>query len=550
MKLQSNSPREFIFNLRDTLSGTLSDRTRMCAYWDSQYFCGAPPDVEYPAIVNVVAPPIDTRAGNLFSPDNLSFRLEYDIDAEDPTLLMAQRAASYLSRHIRDSDVDIEFSDAVKLALRHGSAFFQLGWDDEALTADTIPMSCLGVSDEKAKGLHEQDAILVRYTASADGVREWLAKVRSDIVIPGMPGEPGTASPISETDRVILGLNQPIGGNSSVQAGFVNLMPPRPVKPSEKSILRQVEIDALWIWDTERQNYASVFVIEGRDCVGTDRWRNFFGIKGFHPYTYVCPDPVKGYLFGRSAIADLQEPQTFTRKRVQDYDKILEMRARPAHIGFGATQRGEIYQQALDRPGGWITETGPMAKVTAYAPEMPQELPGSIAAGMEWAREHAGQPPVVQGRGETGVRAQVHAESLTLAASARERNPALRVQRQCGDMGHLAFEILKAKCADQITDGSGGSFLLSSLPSGYHIAANGFSASPLFAAEHRLIATELLKAGAIGAEEFLDMLNVQDADRYRHALKKREAAQAKLMQEHPELITTLGKAKGGGGRKH
>lgn len=535
MRLPYENPREFVLNLRETLTASMQNRARECAYWDAQFYAGAPPDVLDPAILNVSKGALLTRVGNLFSPDNLSFRIEYDAGTDDPTLQMAARAASFISREVRDAEQDLDFGDGVELALRHGSAFHQLEWDGESLVGDTIPMYACGVGDEQAKDLHAQDAFLFRYSVPAESLRAWLQRIGSAIAVPGNASDGGDAHE-SEIDRVVFGMVQPIGNNSPGQAGFVNLLPRRPQQPPTTSVLRQAEVDAIWIWNDAKQDYASVFVIDGREVVGADRWRNFFGIKGEHPYTLICPDRVKNYIFGRSSLADVCETQTFVRKRVQDFDRIIEQQAKPSRVGIGTTAAVEKYRAAQEVPGSFVQESGAMAKLESLAPQMPPNMTESISAGAEWARDQMGQPPVVQGRGERGVRAQAQIEGMMLAASAPERRPALRLLRQCGDMGHKAQLILAAKSGELISDGRGGEFLLSSLPNGFHLWANGWSMSPLFALERKATAEALLHAGAIGPEQYLDMLNVPNSDTLRDALQKREAAEAKLIQQHPELL--------------
>ena len=209
------------------------------------------------------------------------------------------------------------------------------------------------------------------------------------------------------------------------------------------------------------------------------------------------------------------------------------MQADPAHIGFGAINTPDVYRQQLRSPGGFVNETGPNAKVQAQVPQLPEGLLPSIEAAISWAASSANKPPVVQGRGEKGVRAGAHAETLMTAASAAERRPALQAVRQCGDLGDLALEILKIKDATTLPDGKGGTFTLESMPDGFHVYCNGHTASPLFASEYRATVDELLRAGAIGPEEYLDMLNPAGADMLRNALKKREAAQAKMVESLP-----------------
>ena len=167
MKLPTKDPRNFILSMRQSLMGSQPQRTRDCQNFDSLFYAGATLDKESAAIANVIAPRIRTQAGNLFSPDNLAFRIEYERNMDEAILLQAVSAGSFLSRELRDADADIEFGDGVELALRHGTAFGQVTWNGDGLACDIIQMSAFGVLNEKANELAAQPAFMVSYSVPA-----------------------------------------------------------------------------------------------------------------------------------------------------------------------------------------------------------------------------------------------------------------------------------------------------------------------------------------------------------------------------------------------
>lgn len=544
MKLPTERPRDFILDMRQTLLGSMQQRGKDAQNWDALFWSGATNDKITAAIINIIRSRILTQVGNLFSPDRLSFRLEYELGAPDEVLMQAQHAASFLSRELREVDADLEFGDAVELAVRHGWAGGQLIWEDDKLCANAIRGEAFGVLDETCGSLAEQPAFMVSYNIPAVEFEQMVMKFPGGGTIAskfdGQEGE--SAAQMSDSTRLVLGLNQPIGSGSTSQAGFINLLPRPPFIPSANSIGRQVAIDAIWLKQDDG-TWATVYVVEGNETIGTDRWRNFMAVdeKGAEnaelakrtPYFGVCAYPVKGSFFGRSQIADIYEPQNFLRKKLADADHILDMQSDPAHVGFGAINTAEIYRQALREPGGWVTESGPNAKVTPFKPDMPESMLQWVEAVVEGASDAANQPPVVQGRGESGVRAGAHAETLMTAASSRERRPAQRIVRQCGDMGDLAMAILRVKCAEQIPDGKDGTFILDSLDDGYHVYCNGHTASPLFAAEYRANVQLLVQTGGMDAEGVLDAINPEGYDTLLAALKRRQKQQQQTIQSLP-----------------
>ena len=550
MILPTQNPRNFVMEIRETLLRSMQQREKDVMNWRALFYAGATIDQDAPAIANIITSRIRTQAGNLFSPDNLTFRLEFDPNFPIEILQWASAIGSDLSRKLRAADADLEFGDAVEAALIDGSCFGQLDWDGEQFACDTIMHPAVGVLNERAKGLHEagQDAILVRYAMPIEALKVWLRKFKraenvADVFDSKQQDAARDWNEMGESTRVVLGLNQPIGSASPSQAGFVNLLPRMPHVPSAGMAGREVTIDAIWLKDTKRDDWATVYVIDGNETIGTDIWRNCLGVKGCHPYFLINPFPVKGNIFGHSMVAFLAEQQNFLRKHSAGMDHIMDMREDPAHVGFSAIQTSETYRQALRSPGGWVTETGPGAKVQPFAPEFPSELIPALELVANYASDAANQPPVSQGRGESGVRAGAHAETLLTAASARERRPAHRTVRQCGDMGHLALEILKVKCAEELP----GNITFDTLPEGYHVLCNGYTASPLFAMEHRAILNDMLRAGAIGPEEYLHGLNPQGLDMMLAALKNREQQQAELVRSLPpeERVKLIAK----GGRK-
>lgn len=552
MKLPTSEPRTFILELRQSLMGSMALRERDCATWDYLFYTGANSG-EAAAIANMVPSRIKSMAGNTFSPDRLTFRLEYDQTADDPAIQRGTKTASWLSRELRDAEADLEFGDGVELAYRHGSALGSVNWNGNAFEVTTIPMAAVGVANEYSNSLYiKQPAFMVSYTIPVEEFRRDILKFRGTAdVASAFDGKGDNAMEMGEGTRVVLGLNNPIGynpfssafspafGGSSAQAGYVSLLPRAPYVPTAGMRMRQVQVDAIWMQKDDGK-WATALVIEGSETIGTDQWRNFLAmapdghedpdLAHRHPYFYICPTPVKGSFFGRSAIADFAEGQGFIRRRADDYDRILAKIANPTYVGFGAAITPDIWNQARRDGVNFIQETGPASKIQPFAPEaaaVPQ-LVTALELGGEWLSEAANSPPVVQGRGERGVRAGAHAETLLTAASVRERRPALRAVRQCGDMGDVALAIARVKCAELIDGG-----LAHSLEDGFHVYCNGYTASPMFAIEYRQMLDDLLKAGAIGPEEYLELRNPEGEDMLKSALHRRQEREEKVVESLP-----------------
>lgn len=81
-----------------------------------------------------------------------------------------------------------------------------------------------------------------------------------------------------------------------------------------------------------------------------------------------------------------------------------------------------------------------------------------------------------------------------------------------------------------------GEFLLSQLPDDFHVGVDSHSASPAFSEDSKRLAAELMKSGALSHADFIRLMQPQHADMLIAAAERREAAQAKLLEQHPEIL--------------
>ena len=76
-----------------------------------------------------------------------------------------------------------------------------------------------------------------------------------------------------------------------------------------------MELDETWVWDDERDDWAT-FQMIGDDLMimGEDQILNAFAydtttlqsaesLKGSHPYSEFCVNPIDGYFWGRSEVS-------------------------------------------------------------------------------------------------------------------------------------------------------------------------------------------------------------------------------------------------------
>lgn len=142
----------------------------------------------------------------------------------------------------------------------------------------------------------------------------------------------------------------------------------------------------------------------------------------------------------------------------------------------------------------------------------------------------------MQGTGEQGVRAGTHASSLQRSASARIKDRALRVERQCADLLGLCFSVMADKDPTMYGEKNGEGYLLSQVPEDRAIRVDAHSSSPAFQEDNKQLAFALKKADAITNEGLLMMVHPPMLDQLLQQLADKQAAQQKFAQEHPDLI--------------
>jgi hypothetical protein len=182
----------------------------------------------------------------------------------------------------------------------------------------------------------------------------------------------------------------------------------------------------------------------------------------------------------------------------------------------------------------------------------------------------------MQGRGESGVRAQGHAEVLAHMASPRFKDRALLVERQVACVGGLGLALLKARYAHILTawimpkdqtfierilmkmgikpEGIQDKllpdddlklppaqgmkpipFIMHQLPKNAKITVSSHSSSPALSRDTRSLVFDLFKLGVYSPEQLLTNTNPPNAEEALEDLRRKEIAEAEFAAAHPDL---------------
>jgi hypothetical protein len=539
-------------NIAKQCMNDVQDRMDQYVRWRNYTYSGCA-DVSKPAILNKVGPHIDRTSSQLFSPSEVRFLVEFGTVADKEWQQREYTIGRHLSDEFHGSNADLCFSEGVNWALVYGAAFTKTLWNvgktkDGRETGGKVDPHLvmpyqIGVWRPDINGLDRQEAFChVTYIGRSDLWRRLAGHSDRDSIMAkvGKASLERTEDDIDNiVHQVIIGGITPVTqGTASGTKGTVDVSNfiglPQLSHEAARDLVRFVE---LWIKDDDRGDYTTLQYVDPDILIeGGDKKRNIF-MDGHHPFRLIQPNPQRGLFWGRSEIADLQLLQDILARRLDDIAHIWRLRAQPPRALIGFSQLTDEARAAFSSPNGLIMNENPNAKIEPLAPDLPQEAFQQVDSIVRYFDETAGFPAVMRGEGEPGMRSGQQTDSMTRTASARLRDRALIVERECAEMGALVLDILRDKDPTSFPiEGTTEGFLLDQMPDIVKVTVDSHSSSPAFTSDHRQLAFSLARAQAIGPEGLLRLVNPPQLDMLLNELHEKEKRQAELMRQHPELL--------------
>jgi len=542
------------------------------------------------AIFNKTFAYIETVASYLYSPVELRAMLSLPRRFSNAVnLAKNSTAADELNERVRDSGLDMKVEAANVWSLVKGKTFIKLLWGDGNFDPYVVQPEYMGV-------LHE-DRDTLDYKMEAFVHVSFISKSQFRDFIRGRPNEAelmrkaymymktgkDTGKPDQDniTRQVILGGLTPfqMAGQATQQnasRGMVDwLGTPRPIF-DPKTMEDLIRIDELWVWDSDRDDWTTIQLF-GEDTLleGYLTRRNIFAqaagsmktandsnpLQGCHPFTEFCVNPIDGYFWGDSEVRLVALLQKALNARINGINTLLRRQERPPWIFSGSTSVNQNAFAKLTKPDGYLADSNPNMKAQRMTVEIPQGLYES-KADMEADFDKIGSfSPTLQGRGESGVRAQAHAETLVRTGSPRFKDRALAAERSVEATLELGLSLMKAHIPDKFVawvapgvkspelapkdeeivedppaDGMMPVvFQLQHLNPAAKARVDSHSGSPAFAHETRALLFDLLKAGAATPEQLVEHTNPPGAGEMIAGIEKRQIEQAKFLAAHPEV---------------
>jgi len=524
----------------------------------------------------------------LYSPADLRFAIDYYGQVSPAERAKAATAAPILLSHIRSGDVDTACRDAVLWSLIKGKTFLKLNWSRQGFDPYLIQPETFGVLRPDITDLKRQEAFVhtTFYTRSRfmdlllnanlpDARINELMKEVDKYSQQQRGGEaPDQYTVLKQMQVGGLYPYQAAGNPQNQSGGVANwLLAPQPTLRADV-IEKLIPYDELWVWDTYREDWATISMVGDTIVFGGEARFNAFSeqfkstgdeenpLKGRHPFIEFCPYRMDAYFWGYSAVAGVALLQRSINRRIDGISNMLRKEEDPPRFMSGSTSINANAYAKLNRPGGYWTDGNPNAKIQDLQKEIPGDLWRSFHELNAMFDLAGGFPAATRGEGEGSVRSQGHFEGLLRTGAARHKDPSLMLERSIEEVGALGLDILKAKDTTPMT-----AWLMPGIKSlevdrdpnpaleppapgmqpvtfqFHHLADNakvttdGHSQSPAFRQEARELAFALNQRGAMPPKRLVEATAPANADAILEDIERSDIEKAELIRQHPELLT-------------
>ena len=514
------------------------------------------------ALINMLNNHLTRTADYLFSPVELQFAIDFGRPKRPLDYERAKAVGKELTRTWDRNNTDMTFGRGVKEGLKYGAAILKQwpqveGADENPVYYDKLVMPWqFGVYREDENRLDRQEAMCETVMLTLPEVWRRICHLPEALKLYDRikaNARTGTAAPgVDSNQHWVLSANplNTSGVEGTTQPGGIVQV----TSDANYGIMGPVIAPALVcmheLWVRDESDYVTIQVIEPDILIAPlHKKSNLLGIEGTQPYRLIQPNEVTNWFWGRSELVDLIEPQALLSTWCDDTKRLMGLQIDKI-LGFtgDAGITDELYAQM--RLSGF-TNLPQGADIKDITPKLPAELIPMLKFCIEMINTLGGFPEIMQGKGEPGVRAGSHADTLMKTASPSLRDRSLLVERQCAIAADLTLQMMEAKDdehywlkADKpLDDVDNTSFLLTDLPEDWRVVVDSHSSSPIFADENSQLIFQAFKGGVVTPEYVLETLPFPHKEMAKVQLREKQAKQAQqlelLLKQDPETGTKL-----------
>lgn len=499
------------------------------------------------ALINMMNAHLERTAAHLFSPIELKFDIDYDNIYPQEMLDRGKVFAKHVTRHWERSGFDTKFGLGVYESLKYGACFSKQ-WTTAHGEGDTAKIDYehrlvmpwnFGVFREDENDLNKQQAMVETTLLTMPEIwsRIWNLPNAEQLFyrIKAVSSSNQAALQPNSFFHNLLSTSQ-LNTNTGLQAA-TRPMPGGIVQVSNDAgqiIGPTVAADAVLfheLWVQGENDWLTIQIVEPDILVTVFKLTNLL-IPGsqLQPYRIIQANEVSNWIWGRSELVDLTEPQDWLNSMTDDARRLIGLQVDKLLGLIGDnTMTDEVYAQS--RMAGFINMPQG-STIQDLTPKMPPELLQFIKFALEMINVLGSFPEIMQGKGEPGVRAGVHANTLLKTASPTLRDRSLVIERQCAATADLTASLMEAKenrwfwtKADKQKDIEDTKFLFSQLPDDWRITVDSHSSSPIFMDESSQLIFQGAKMQFVDGEYVIENLPFPAKEGAKASYKrKREAA--------------------------
>lgn len=518
------------------------------------------------SLLNLMPSVLDRFASHLFSPTELQFAIDYENPYPKNILEWGKVGSRLLSRQWERSNTDMTFARGVFEAGKYGACVLKQWVQQEGEKQTPVYHKRLvmpwqfAVYREDENELGKQSVMVETTSLTLPEVwrRVYMLpeaeKLYKRIQTHSMRGLIGD-TPNSFFHQVLSTSQINTSGQpgAAMPGGIVSLTSDANYPILEPMIgTDTVRMHELWVQG--EKDYVTIQIIEPDILVSPIYNHTNLLIKdsGLHPYTLIQMNEVSGYFWGKSEISDLIETQGWLATTADDSRRMLGLQIDKL-LGFAGFDGLADEQYDQSRGAGFFNMPAG-ATVNDITPAYVDVLP-MIKFMIESINMQSGFPEIMQGRGEPGVRAGVHADTLLKTGSPTLRDRSLLIERQCATAADVTFALMQAKDGRRYwTDGSSiksaeeTSFGLGDIPDDRRVSIDSHSTSPIFADDHKQLMAEGAKLGIVTPHYMIDNLPFPNKEILHSELREKEQKDAAMLEDlkknFPEIYEKV-LAKGG-----
>jgi hypothetical protein len=504
------------------------------------------------SLINMMGTHLERCAAHLFSPVELKFAVDFDNSYKPDVIKRGQVIAKHLTRQWEVTSTDTLFGQGVQEALKYGKVLFKQWPKLEGSEGKqrisyekklTMPWN-FGVYRESESDIDNQEALCE--TSTLTGPEVWQRiyrfpnadKLYERIMTHSAKGR-GSDGPDSFFHQVLstsqLDTSGLTGATRPRPGGIVNIgndsayptMSPVDGAPT-------VRFHELWVKGED--DYSTIQMVEPDILITRFKLSNLIGIERMQPWRPIEPNPVPGWFWGRSELLDLIEPQGFLAQLCDDLKRLIGLQIDKILAFKGDnTITDEAYAQF--RLSGYLN-LGQGGGAEDLTPKFPSELLPIIKYLQEQINTLGSFPEIMQGKGESGVRAGAHAETLMKTASPTLRDRALLIERQCAVCADQTLSMMEAKEDRKYwvdPEKPEDNFMITDLPEDWRITVDSHRSSPIFIDDAQQLIFALAKMNVVDGLYLIDNTSIPDKEAAKAAFiehkKSGQAMQEKLFEQ-------------------